>query len=120
MPVTSEGRVALYLQDKHPIREGMTYVALAEETFKIASTHLSETEVVTRIQSWIKDDRASFLLEALENPATTILDLSATLGVDILMLGSPQRRSLVNLLKGNVVTEVARHLPENIQLVIHG
>jgi 5,10-methylenetetrahydromethanopterin reductase len=31
MAVTSEGRVALYLQDKHPIREGMAYVQLAEE-----------------------------------------------------------------------------------------
>ena len=31
MPVTSEGRVALYLQDKHPIREGMQYAVLAEE-----------------------------------------------------------------------------------------
>ena len=29
-PVTSEGRVALYLQDKHPIRDGMRYVQLAE------------------------------------------------------------------------------------------
>jgi 5,10-methylenetetrahydromethanopterin reductase len=31
MPVTSEGRVALYLQDKHPIRDGMRYVQYAEE-----------------------------------------------------------------------------------------
>jgi 5,10-methylenetetrahydromethanopterin reductase len=31
MPVTTEGRVALYLQDKHPIREGMQYVRYAEE-----------------------------------------------------------------------------------------
>jgi 5,10-methylenetetrahydromethanopterin reductase len=30
MTVTSEGRVALYLQDKHPIREGMEYVQHAE------------------------------------------------------------------------------------------
>ena len=55
-----------------------------------------------------------------DSPAMTILDLAATLGVDILMLGSSQRRYLVKLLKGNVVTEVARHLPESIQLVIHG
>jgi nucleotide-binding universal stress UspA family protein len=55
-----------------------------------------------------------------ENPAATILDLAATLGIDILMLGSPHRRTLVSLLKGNVVTEVANSLPENIQLVIHG
>lgn len=30
-PVTSEGRVALYLQDKHPIRDGMRYAQLAEQ-----------------------------------------------------------------------------------------
>jgi 5,10-methylenetetrahydromethanopterin reductase len=31
MAVSSEGRVALYLQDKHPLREGMEYVRYAEE-----------------------------------------------------------------------------------------
>ena len=31
MAVTSEGRVALYLQDKHPIRDGMEYAQLAEQ-----------------------------------------------------------------------------------------
>jgi 5,10-methylenetetrahydromethanopterin reductase len=31
MTVPSDGRVALYLQDKHPIREGMEYVRYAEE-----------------------------------------------------------------------------------------
>ena len=55
-----------------------------------------------------------------ENPAATILDLSATLGIDILMLGTPHRRTLVTLLKGSVVTEVANNLPENIKLIIYG
>jgi nucleotide-binding universal stress UspA family protein len=55
-----------------------------------------------------------------ENPAMTILDLSATLGIDLLVLGSSHRRRMVSLLKGNVVTEVARSLPENIDLVIYG
>jgi nucleotide-binding universal stress UspA family protein len=55
-----------------------------------------------------------------DNPAMAILDLSATLGIDILILGAPQRQTLASLLKGNVVTEVAKNLPENIQLVIHG
>jgi amino acid transporter len=55
-----------------------------------------------------------------DNPAGTILDLAATLGIDMLVLGSPHRTRLVSLLKGNVVTEVAKHLPENIQMVIHG
>jgi amino acid transporter/nucleotide-binding universal stress UspA family protein len=55
-----------------------------------------------------------------DNPAGTIVDIAATVGVDMLMLGSPHRNALAKLLRGDVVTEVARSLPENIQLVIHG
>lgn len=55
-----------------------------------------------------------------DNPAAVILDISATLGIDVLLLGSPHRHRLVALLKGDVVTEVARSLPENIQLLIFG
>jgi amino acid transporter/nucleotide-binding universal stress UspA family protein len=54
-----------------------------------------------------------------DNPAGTIIDIAATLGVDMLMLGAPHRSSMVKLLKGDIVAEVARNLPENIQLVIH-
>jgi nucleotide-binding universal stress UspA family protein len=54
------------------------------------------------------------------HPAATILDLAATMGVDFLMLGASHRVSMARLLKGNVVEEVARGLPEDIQLVIHG
>ncbi|MBC8094537.1 MAG: amino acid permease [Akkermansiaceae bacterium] len=54
-----------------------------------------------------------------DNPAATIIDLAATLGIDVLMLGAPHRTALAKLLQGDVVTEVARQLPENIQLVIH-
>ncbi len=53
------------------------------------------------------------------NPAGTILDLAATLGVDFLMLGASHRLSMARLLKGNVIDEVARGLPEDIQLIIH-
>jgi nucleotide-binding universal stress UspA family protein len=59
------------------------------------------------------------LYSVSENPAATILDLSATLGIDILMLGSSHRGSLAKLLRGNVVNQVAKDLPENIQLIIH-
>jgi amino acid transporter/nucleotide-binding universal stress UspA family protein len=54
-----------------------------------------------------------------DNPAFTILDMAATLGADILILGVPQRRTIAALLKGNVVTEVANNLPESIQLILH-
>ena len=55
-----------------------------------------------------------------ENPSATILDTSATLGIDILILGGSHRRTLAKVLKGNVVSNVARNLPENIQLLIYG
>ena len=55
-----------------------------------------------------------------DNPAGTILDMAATLGVDMLFLGTPHRRNLAAILKGSVVTAVAKNLPENIQLIIHG
>jgi amino acid transporter/nucleotide-binding universal stress UspA family protein len=55
-----------------------------------------------------------------DNPAMAILDLSATLGVDLLILGASQRAALASLLKGDIVGEVAKNLPDNIQLVIHG
>jgi nucleotide-binding universal stress UspA family protein len=54
------------------------------------------------------------------NPAGTITDISATMGVDILMLGSAHRTTMARLLKGDVVTQVATGLPEEIELVIHG
>jgi len=54
------------------------------------------------------------------DPAATILDLTATLGVDYLMLGAAQRFTMAKLLKGNVVAQVAAGLPEDIQLIIHG
>lgn len=53
-------------------------------------------------------------------PAATILDSAATLGVDYLMLGATHRHTMAHLLKGNVIDQVARGLPEDIQLIIHG
>jgi len=55
-----------------------------------------------------------------ENAADTILDLSATMGVDYLMIGASQRTALVHLLRGSVVTNVAAQLPEDIRLIIFG
>src|SRR5438105_7037087 len=55
-----------------------------------------------------------------QDAATTIVDLSATMGVDYLVIGATQRTALANLLRGSVVTNVAQHLPESIQLLIFG
>jgi len=53
-------------------------------------------------------------------PAEVILDQAATLGVDYLILGGSVRSKLVKVLKGDVIDQVARQLPEEIKLVIYG
>jgi nucleotide-binding universal stress UspA family protein len=55
-----------------------------------------------------------------EDAAATIIDLSATMGVDFLMIGATQRHAMANLLRGSVATNVAQQLPDSIQLIIHG
>ncbi|PYL31812.1 MAG: amino acid transporter [Verrucomicrobia bacterium] len=55
-----------------------------------------------------------------QDAAATIVDLSATMGVDYLVIGATQRTALANLLRGSVVTNVAQHLPDTIQLLIFG
>src|SRR5215211_4773472 len=55
-----------------------------------------------------------------EDAATTILDLTATLGVDYLIIGASQRTAMAKLLRGSVVTNVAQQLPESIHLIIYG
>ncbi len=55
-----------------------------------------------------------------QDAAATIVDLSATMGVDYLVIGATQRTALANLLRGSVVTNVAQQLPDSIQLLIFG
>ncbi len=53
------------------------------------------------------------------DPAGTIVDIAATLGADIVMLGSSHRAKMARLLKGSVIERVASNLPEDIELVIY-
>ncbi|MBA3830786.1 MAG: amino acid permease [Chthoniobacterales bacterium] len=55
-----------------------------------------------------------------EDASATILDLAATLGVDYIILGSSQRRTLADLLRGSVATQIAQNLPDTIRLMIFG
>ena len=55
-----------------------------------------------------------------EDAPATILDLSATMGVDCLVIGTSQRSALSNLLRGSVANHIAQNLPDMIRLVIFG
>lgn len=126
--------VLRFALEEAQLRKGSLYVLYVKELAVALPGSLKSAEG----PRWQDDEQAAQIMSAMleqgrqnevsvvplyavsENPASTILDLSATLGVDILILGSPHRNKLVSLLKGNVVTEVAKNLPENIQLLIYG
>jgi amino acid transporter len=55
-----------------------------------------------------------------QDAAATIVDLSATMGVDYLVLGASQRTAMTKLLRGSVATNIAQQLPDTIQLLIFG
>ncbi len=53
-----------------------------------------------------------------DSAAGTIVDVAATVGASRLILGAPQRSTLLNLLRGNIVRDVSDLLPEDIELVV--
>jgi hypothetical protein len=48
------------------------FADLTTEAFRIASEHLSESEILTCVTSWIKEDKSSFLVRALEQLDTPL------------------------------------------------
>ncbi len=54
-----------------------------------------------------------------DSPADTIVDFAATTGASYLILGAPQRNRLVNLLRGNIIRNIAASLPEEIHLLVY-
>jgi amino acid transporter len=50
--------------------------------------------------------------------AQTIVDITATMGASYLILGAPERRGLVNLLRGNIIRDISDNLPDDIHLLV--
>ncbi len=49
----------------------------------------------------------------------TIVDIAATMGASLLILGAPVRNRLLTLLRGDVVEKVSGSLPEEIHLLVY-
>ncbi len=50
-------------------------VSLAESVFTLAEAHLSDDEIISCVHKWIKQDRASFLVNTLENAHAPISEV---------------------------------------------
>src|SRR6201995_1024606 len=81
-----------------------------------------------RKRKWVEDEEArTIFLYAKEkasghrllpayaisdSAADTIVDIAATVGASYLIVGAPQRNSLVNLLRGNIIVNISSSLAE--------
>ena len=59
------------LNRPHPKQTMQDFLELTDEVFRIALEFSGEKETLTLVQKWIKEDRSTFLVNVLENPATT-------------------------------------------------
>jgi len=87
-----------------------------------------------RKRKWTEDRQAKEIFESLRGkglgewiipcyavsdaPAHTIADLASTIGAERVLLGAPQRNSLLHMLRGNIIREVAALLPDDITLLV--
>jgi amino acid transporter/nucleotide-binding universal stress UspA family protein len=53
-----------------------------------------------------------------DSVADTIVDIAATLGASYLILGAPERQGLAYLLRGNIIRDISKNLPEEINLLV--
>ncbi len=54
-------------------------IRMSDETFRIAAEHLGEEELLSLIQVWVKEDRASFLVKALESADTSLSEIATAM-----------------------------------------
>jgi hypothetical protein len=87
-----------------------------------------------RRKKWTDDEDARAVFEPLrakglgetiipcyaisDAPAHTIADLASTIGAERVLLGAPQRSSFIHILRGNIIREVAKLLPDDIHLLV--
>ncbi len=126
--------VLSFAMDEAQLRRATLYVLYVKEI----AVFYARGPTVSRRPKWQDDPEAAAIMSAMlklgaergicvlpvyavsEDTASTILDLSATMGVDYLIIGASQRTAMTKLLRGSVATNVASQLPDSIHLLIFG
>ena len=67
--------------DNRPSERSSVYstIRITEDTFACASLHLSDEEITNCVQRWIREDKTSFLSDALEDPGTSVSEVADAL-----------------------------------------
>ncbi len=61
------------------LKVGADILALSEDIFEIANRHLPDDEILTCVEKWMHEDRASFLIKTLVNLNSSLADITYSL-----------------------------------------
>ncbi len=57
-------------------KQTMEYILdLSDETFRIASTNLTENQILSNIEKWMREDKSRFLVKAIDNPSSSLNEI---------------------------------------------
>lgn len=93
-----------------PLPDGMT------EAFEVAARYLSGDEIVNCIEMWIKDDKSSFLIEAVERQHTSLAEIQHALD-RYESFAAPDRELSRAVQKGLRVSLARRLLTDDVEFV---
>ncbi len=63
------------IDDNKPLAK-IKFKEITDEVFRIASEHLSEEEILTKLEKWIQEDKSSYLLRKLEDQGSSLNELA--------------------------------------------
>ena len=70
-----EGSLAEDLNRPRPKEIVQNFLNIVDEVFRISLEYLGEGETLTLVQKWIKEDGSNFLVNVLENPGSSNIEL---------------------------------------------
>ncbi|MCG3136762.1 MAG: hypothetical protein HJJLKODD_00598 [Phycisphaerae bacterium] len=76
-----DGQQEVLMESNQPLDRGglPALQAMVDRVFEMAAAHLSDDELVACIHKWIKQDRASYLVNSLENYHTSLSEVADAL-----------------------------------------
>jgi len=109
-------KAGIQTDENRPLRDNRKQVDLTKEAFQIAEQHLTDAEILTFVTTWIREDKVSYLVRALEDQDTALGEIieaveryrHGVVGEDELSL--PAR-------KGIRVSLIRRFFSENLDFI---
>ncbi len=96
-------------------------IAIAEQVFALAGSYLSDEDTLYRIQHWIHEDRASFLVKAVANAQATPVEIADAIRryQHLLPAGTGLSAATLNTVRVNLIRRFLSDEPAYLKIAKH-